>query len=94
MVDDVHGGYLAAQHLLQLGHRRIGVVAMPLRMPSANRRVSGIRKAVIEAGLTLTDDMVEEAQFSERDGLDATLRLLARQPQPDAIVACSLRLTT
>jgi len=94
MVDDVYGGYLAARHLLDLGHRRIGVVAMPLGLSSANRRVAGIRQALIEAGLPLPDDLVAEAHFSERDGMDATRRLLARQPRPDAIVACSLRLTT
>jgi hypothetical protein len=48
-------------------------------------------------GTGMTDNEVDElaeAQFSERDGFDATLRLLARQLRPDAIVACSLRLTT
>lgn len=94
MVDDVYGGYLAAQHLLRLGHRRIGVVVMSLRVSSASRRVAGVRQALVEAGLMLPDDLVAEAQFSERDGLEATLGLLARQPRPDAIVACSLRLTT
>jgi LacI family transcriptional regulator, galactose operon repressor len=94
MVDDVRGGYLAARHLLNLGHHRIGVVAMPLGVSSASRRVAGIRQALVEAGLTLPDDLVAQAHFSERDGLDAMLRLLARQPRPDAIVACSLRLTT
>jgi LacI family transcriptional regulator len=94
MVDDVRGGYLAARHLLELGHRRLAVVAMPLRVSSAARRVAGIRQALVEAGLTLPDNLVGEAQFSEREGLNATLSLLARQPRPDAIVACSLRLTT
>src|SRR5258708_38143620 len=71
-----------------------GVVTMPLRISSASRRVAGIGQAFLEAGLKLPDDLVTEAQFSERDGLDATLRLLAGRPRPDAIIACSLRLTT
>jgi DNA-binding LacI/PurR family transcriptional regulator len=48
---------------------------------------------LLEAGLTLSDDAVVEVQFTEHSGLDAMLALLARQPRPDAIVACSLRLT-
>jgi DNA-binding LacI/PurR family transcriptional regulator len=94
MVDNVRGGYLAARHLLELGHRRIGVVAIPLRVASASARVAGIRQALLEAGLILTDELVVEAEFSERSGLEATLALLALEPRPDAIVACSLRLTT
>jgi DNA-binding LacI/PurR family transcriptional regulator len=94
LVDDVHGGYLAARHLIGLGHRNIGVIAMPLGVSASNRRVDGIRLALGEAGLTLADDMLEVASFSEQEGFAAARRVLARQPRPDALVACSLRLTT
>ncbi len=45
---------------------------MPLRISSASRRVPGIRQAFLEAGLKLPDDLVTEAQFSERDSLDGS----------------------
>ena len=93
-VDDVVGGCLAAKHLIQLGHRRIGVVAMPLAMAPSSDRVAGVRRALREAGLTLDEDMIAVAQFSEQEGFAAARRLLMHQPRPDALVACSLRLTT
>jgi len=94
MVDDVRGGYLAAQHLAALGHKRIGVIAMPLTISSAAGRVEGVRQALIDAGLRLTEGMISIAEFSEREGFRAAQRLLNQQPRPDAIVASSLRLTT
>lgn len=94
LVDDLHGGYLAARHLIGLGHQTIGIIALPLGVSAANRRVDGIWQALREAGLAPADDMLEVAHFSEQEGFAAARRLLARQPRPDALVACSLRLTT
>jgi DNA-binding LacI/PurR family transcriptional regulator len=93
-VDDLAGGCLAAKHLLELGHRRIAVVAMPLDMSASSDRVAGARRALSEAGLPLDDDLVAVAQYTEQEGYAAARRLLAHEPRPDALVACSLRLTT
>lgn len=93
-VDDVVGGCLAGKHLVELGRRRIGVVAMPLDMSPSSDRLAGVRRALNESGLTLEDDMVAVARYTEQEGFTAARRLLAREPRPDALVACSLRLTT
>ena len=93
-VDDVRGGYLAAHHLVGLGHRTIGVIAMPLAISACKRRVEGIRQALREANLTLADDLLAAGNFSEQEAFAAAKRMLALQSRPDALVACSLRLTT
>jgi DNA-binding LacI/PurR family transcriptional regulator len=67
---------------------------MPLGVSASSRRVDGIRQALREAGLTLADDLLEVGNFSEQEGFAAARHLLARRPRPDALVACSLRLTT
>jgi DNA-binding LacI/PurR family transcriptional regulator len=51
--DDEPGGYLAARHLIALGHTRIGAIAGPLSWSSSRRRVEGYRRAMHEAGLPL-----------------------------------------
>ena len=50
-VDDFQGGYLAARHLIELGHRRIAMVSEPHSVPSAPDRIEGFRKALAECGL-------------------------------------------
>jgi len=48
--DNVRGGYLAARHLLDLGHRRIGVI-VPRSCASYAGRVEGCLQAFAEAGI-------------------------------------------
>jgi len=50
-VDDFRGGYLAARHLIELGHRRIAMVSEPRTVPSVADRVRGYRHALQEAGI-------------------------------------------
>jgi LacI family transcriptional regulator len=48
-VDDVHGGRLAADHLLERGHRRIAFVGGPSGLPQVAERHRGVEQAVREA---------------------------------------------
>lgn len=49
--DDETGGYLAARHLLDLGHRDIALVTGPLFTSSARDRMAGAGRALAEAGV-------------------------------------------
>jgi LacI family transcriptional regulator len=55
--DDVHGGRLAAQHLLERGHRRIAFVGGSSGLPQVEQRHQGVDEAVIEV-CGSTDDLV------------------------------------
>ncbi|MFQ5612145.1 MAG: LacI family DNA-binding transcriptional regulator [Anaerolineae bacterium] len=50
-VDDVQGARLAVEHLLSLGHRRIGYVGVTDRPKSNRRRLAGYQAALERAGL-------------------------------------------
>lgn len=50
-VDDVYGGKLAGQHLLERGHRRIAYIHGPFTSAQYADRLGGLRQAVAEAGL-------------------------------------------
>lgn len=51
-LDNVHGGRLAARHLLERGRRRIAVICGPQDMPAAVDRRLGVEKELSEAGIT------------------------------------------
>ncbi|WP_163364424.1 substrate-binding domain-containing protein, partial [Escherichia coli] len=50
VADDRLGGYLATRHLIDLGHRRIGLIAGPSYASSSRGRLQGYREAMAEAG--------------------------------------------
>jgi LacI family transcriptional regulator len=85
--DDRLGGYLATRHLLDLGHRRIGLIAGPSYASNALGRVAGYRQALTEAGLAVDAARIVPSGFGIESGADAMARLLALPDRPTAIFA-------
>ncbi|MCM0641394.1 LacI family DNA-binding transcriptional regulator [Cellulomonas wangsupingiae] len=78
-VDDVRGGRMAAEHLLELGHRRIGFVSGPDTVAACARRRAGAVEALLAAGLDPADALVDVAapSLSAEAGDAAMTELLA-----------------
>lgn len=74
--DDHRGGRLAAEHLLALGHREIGVIAGPQHATTAADRVAGFTEVLAEAGLSLPAGRIRYSGFEVDGGLDAARALL------------------
>ena len=87
MGDDRLGGHLATRHLLDLGHRRIGLVSGPGYASSAQGRRDGYRQALGEAGVPYDETLVEGDSFSMEAGETAGRALLDRPDRPTAIFA-------
>ena len=85
--DDELGGYLATRHLLDLGHRRIALVAGPSYASSAVGRQAGFRRALREVGIDDVDALVHESAFSMESGEEVAQRLLAGPDRPTAVFA-------
>lgn len=85
--DDELGGYLATRHLIDLGHRRIGLIAGPTYASSARGRGAGYRRALAEAGLGPDEAYVVDSSFSIEAGVDAANELMALPERPTAIFA-------
>jgi LacI family transcriptional regulator len=77
LYDNAGGSHAATRHLIELGHTCIGCIAGPADATSAAERVKGFRQAIAEAGLSLPDHAVVEADFHFSGGREATARLLA-----------------
>jgi len=85
--DDQLGGYLATRHLLDLGHRQIGLITGPDYATSALGRRDGYCKALAEAGVSLCKDWIVPSTFSIESGEIAAQTLLALKNRPSAIFA-------
>lgn len=85
--DDRLGGYLATRHLIDLGHRRIGLIGGPSYASSARGRLSGYRDALSEAGIDFDDQLVAESTFGIDSGAEAAKQLMSLDERPTAIFA-------
>ncbi len=83
------GAYKATQHLIEMGHRKIGVIAGPSHLTSAVDRLRGLRQALDHAKLSIAPEYVQEARFDRMSGYTAALRLLQLLPRPTVIFAMS-----
>ena len=81
------GAYDATQHLLGLGHRRIGFITGQVEMGCARDRLAGYRAALAAAGLPADPALVQEGDFFQPDGFAGARALLALPQPPSAIFA-------
>lgn len=89
-VDNQAGGHLATNHLIGLGHRRIGFISnAPLSYAGAYERFAGFRAALSEHKIPLEDDLVQTAAFVPDSGRAAMETLLGLPHRPTAVFAAS-----
>ena len=85
VVDFRLAGRIAARHLLELGHRRIGVIVGRGCDGNQSLRKQGFAEALAEAGLTLAEKDVRYELDSITGGREAMLSLLAADPELTAV---------
>lgn len=87
--DDQAGAQLATQHLIELGHVRIGHLSGPRGVSTSVLRLRGFQSALAAAGLSFEPDLVVESGYMEAGGLRAAERLLSLPPvrRPTAVFA-------
>ena len=83
--DDVQVGKLATEHLIELGHRRIGHLRGP-DVSTALKRLQGYREAMSKAKLKA---IVHDCGFTESDGYTAMQQWIASRNLPSAIFAAN-----
>lgn len=89
--DFVQGGQLAADHLLSLGHRRIGVIAHGSEADGESfahyPRVKGFRQAFSQQGFSFDPALLQPGESSLEGGKAAGYQLLTLPERPTAIFA-------
>ncbi|MFB7669508.1 LacI family DNA-binding transcriptional regulator [Kitasatospora sp. NPDC056138] len=85
--DDGLGGRLAAEHLLDLGHRRVGVVAGEAFASTGADRAAGFVERYRQAGVPVPDRRIHHCPFDIAGGRAAATALLRQNPRPTAIFA-------
>ena len=87
--DDVAGVGLAVDHLVALGHRRIGHLCGPRQRRSGERRLRGYREGLARHGIAYEERYVCPGDYTAdpTSWRDSTCQLMQQTPSPTAIVA-------
>jgi LacI family transcriptional regulator len=89
MIDNVKGGFDAVQHLIDLGHRKIGLLCGLLNTTSGGLRYQGYIKALQQNGISFQGELVEEGAITYDGGYQCMRQMLAKKDLPSAIFATS-----
>jgi LacI family transcriptional regulator len=87
--DNLHGAELATEHLLELGHRRIGMLTGRADLQSARLREQGYRKAMAAAGIAPDERLIRLGAYSAPVSRDAARELLTGDDPPTAVFAAN-----
>jgi LacI family transcriptional regulator len=86
-MDDAEAAKVATDHLISLGHRRIGFISGSEEYALSGARLEGYRRALRNAGLGEDPALMAKGDFTFASGAAATQHLLALADRPTAIVA-------
>jgi LacI family transcriptional regulator len=88
-VDNEKAAYMATQHLIELGHRRIAHISGRAGHPDAAARLRGYLQALDDAGIEILQELIVEGNFRRQSGVLAVDMLLARRMAFSAIFAAN-----
>jgi len=88
-VDNFKGAYLAAEHLIRLGHTRICIIKGPQNTSSGKERYEGALKAFEDYRVPVSTELIALGDFFKASGYQATKKILrlAKKERPTAIFA-------
>jgi LacI family transcriptional regulator len=90
-VDNYLGGFIAGEHLVKQGYKRMGVVRASRNARVAEHREKGFRDALMKSGITLEDKYClsgkseKHAGFTEEAGFEVAKEYLAMDEIPEAV---------
>lgn len=91
MIDNVRGGNLATQHLIDLGHKEIAFIGADITHPSILDRLTGYKQALENNGIEIkqTNLIIDEDYPGRQNGYNAAKHLLETNKNITAIFACN-----
>jgi len=92
-IDNKEGGYLATSHLIDSGHKRIGIVKGIKGLNNSEDRFNGYKKALEEAGIPISDELITYGDFVEPGGRKAMEKLLSLNQPPSAVFSTNNLMT-
>ena len=89
LIDDQSASFEITEHLIQLGHQRIGFLSGSEEHRSSSERLTGYHEALSVYRIETMNNLVLAGEYSFESGVEGAKRLLSLEQPPTAIVACN-----
>lgn len=90
VADDTYAAKLAVNHLIELGHTKIGHLSGPLFTGTGTERFQGYRAALKEAGIDFLPSYLHESGYTMESGYEGMKKLLEQDDRPTAVFAANV----
>ena len=89
LIDNIEGGLLATNHLIELGHKNIAFVTSDIEHPSFADRLNGYKQALEHAGIAVESKLIFiKSEYEGRQaGMDLARRLFSKNKDVTAVFA-------
>ncbi len=91
-LDNEAGGFIATEHLIEQGYKRIAILAGPKNLGISNSRLEGYLNALKKHKMKRENELIIHCEFNQDYAFFATKELLAMKKRPDAICTISDRM--
>lgn len=88
-IDNIQGGFWAVEHLIKLGHRRIGIIGGSSESSVGFERLEGGKRALTAYGLKQIDDYFLEGDFLKESGYRGGMKFIKMAEPPTAVFAAN-----
>lgn len=88
-IENERSARIATQHLIDLGHRRIGMITGPLSTTTGRERVRGFTEVLGENGIAVDPELVHAVPFRGDTGADSAGALMSLAEPPTAIIVAN-----
>ena len=87
--DEAYNAMIAVNHLIQMGHKRIGYISGPSSYWSSYDRLMTYRRVLEAEGLEIDESIIHKGDWHVPSGYKAAQEILSTNPLPTAIVAAN-----
>jgi LacI family transcriptional regulator len=93
VVDNLNAVYMAVEHLIGRGHRRIGLICGPMRISTALERATGYRRVLADYSLPVDESLIRSGNYDVESGYRLFGELLDLPDPPTALCVTSYDMT-
>ncbi len=88
-IDNIAGGKIATDYLVNLGHKRIATITGTLKVQSGLQRLEGFKKSLKKNNIPIREEYILEGDYSRRSARAGMEKLLSLQERPTAVFVAS-----